>query len=213
MSKEVKIIIAIAVVVIGGGIWLFTRQPQTAAPGQAVDAKSLLRDTSHMTGSKDAKVIVVEFGDYECPGCAAAEPNVERLRQEYKDNANVNFAFRNFPLPQHRYALITAEAAEAAGAQGKFWEMHDKLYQAQGEWSASQSPLDLLANYAQQLGLDVNKLKQEVQNNTYADVIKADQSDATSLSVNSTPTFFINGEKTSGYQYDELKSKIEEKLK
>jgi protein-disulfide isomerase len=213
MSKELKVIMIIGVVFIVGGILLFRNQPQLENPGQPIDSESLVRESSHMTGKKDAKVTVVEFGDYECPACAAAEPTFEQLRQEYKDNPNVNFVFRNFPLPQHQKALVSAEAAEAAGEQGKFWEMHHKLYQNQAKWIGPGDHKALFLQYATELGLDVLKFSQSLEQNKYSDVINTDGSDGQALGVNSTPTFFINGEKTKGYQYDELKSKIEEKLK
>jgi len=214
MSKELKIIIGIGLVVIVGGIILFTQgNPQPVEPSKSADSKSLVREGSHMTGKLDAKVTIVEFGDYECPACATAEPIIERLRQDYKDNANVNFVFRNFPLSQHQKALTSAEAAEAAGEQGKYWEMHDKIYLNQNAWVGTGDHQAIFLSYAKDIGLDVAKWKQSWEQNKFADVIKTDQSDGVSLGVIATPTFFINGEKTDGFKYDNLKSIIESKLK
>lgn len=215
MSKEAKILIAIAgVVVIGGVILAIFFNPQPKEPGQAIDSQSLVRDTSHMTGKKDAKVTFVEFGDFQCPACAAAAPNIEKLMDDYKGNDNVNFVFRNFPLDTiHPNAHIGSEAAEAAGEQGKFWEMYKVLYEKQTEWSVASSPIDYFVSYAQQLGLNVDQFRSSVTARKFSDIINTDYSDGEKAGVNSTPTIFINGEKTNGYQYDELKSKIEEKLK
>lgn len=213
MTKEVKIILIVSVVVVLGGVGLFLAQPKQAEPGKPVDSKSLVRDTSHMTGNKDAKVSVVEFGDFECPACAAAEPIIEQLRTDYKDNKDVNFVFRNFPLPQHTKALISAEAAEAAGEQGKFWEMHDKIYANQESWVNSNSHEAMFEQYARDLGLDVGKFKESLQSNKFNSVIAADKADGESLGVNSTPTIYINGEKAEGFGPDVLKSAIEAKLK
>ncbi len=213
MSKEVKIIIGVGLAVAAGGFFLFTQQPKQLDPGQLVDSQALIRDTSHMTGKKDAKVSVVEFGDYQCPACATAAPILSRLREEYKNIPEVNFVFRHFPLAQHERAIVAAQAAEAAAEQGKFWEMTDKLYQTQNQWIGSVGHEPVFQTLAQELGLDVDKFRQAAESNKYSDIIKADQSDGTALEVNSTPTFFINGLKTAGFGYEELKSTIEEKLK
>lgn len=213
MTKELKIMLVIAAVVLVGGIALFFTSTVTpVTPGGAVDSQSLVRETSHMTGNKDAKVTIVEFGDYQCPFCAQVEPMVERLRQEYKNNAHVNFVFRNFPLSQHTKALVTAEAAEAAGEQGKFWEMHDWLYANQDKW-VSGDHMVLIENAAREMGLDMGKFRDSWKGEKFAEVITADSKDGESLGVTGTPTFFINGEKTKSYNYDELKATIEIKLK
>ncbi len=213
MTKEAKIIIAIAVVVVAGGIFLFTRQPKPEEPGAPVDTTSLIRDTNHMTGKKDAKVSVVEFGDYQCPACAAAAPILSRLREEYKSNPEVNFVFRHFPLPQHDKAIVSAEAAEAAGEQGKFWEMTDKLYETQNSWIGPSDYQAVFSSLAQGMGLDMSRFQQDFTSHTYTDIINTDKTDGQLLGVNSTPTVFINGEKATSFQYDVLKTKIEEKLK
>ncbi len=214
MTKEVKILIGIAIVVVIGGVLLaIYANPQKETPGAAVDKDSLVRETSHMTGKKDAKVTIVEFGDYQCPACAAAHPQIKSVLEKYKDNTDVNFVFRNFPLETiHPNARISSEAAEAAGTQGKYWEMHDKLYENQDEWASSQTPMDMFIKYATEIGLNVNDFKISVEQRLHADVIDTDLKDGAAASVNSTPTIFINGTKTSGYQGDELIKAIDEAL-
>lgn len=215
MSKEVKILIAIAAVVIIGGVLLaIYANPQPKDAGTAVDPQSLVRDSSHMTGKLGAKVTVVEFGDFECPACGAAYPVVKQMLDNYKDNPNVNFVFRNFPLDSiHPNAHISAEAAEAAGGQGKYWEMHDMLYEKQQDWATNPAPLEVFAGYAQTLGLDVNKFKQDVTQHLFDNIVKADVDDANKLGLNSTPTFFINGEKeVKVLTLDEFKAKIDADL-
>jgi len=197
MSRETGIMLGIAGLVLAGGIALFitTGPGNQAQPGEAVDPQSLVLDSSHMTGNKNAKVTLVEFGDFQCPACAAAHPKVKEIIEHYKGNADFNFVFRNFPLSQHKNAVIAAEAAEAAGSQGKYWEMHDKLYEAQGQWSESAAPLDIFAGYAAQLSLNVDQFKGDITNHKFTSIITADQNDGTELKVNSTPTFYLNGEK------------------
>jgi protein-disulfide isomerase len=194
MTKEAKILIAIAVLVLGGGILLaIFANPKASEPGAPVDEKSLVRESSHMTRKLDAKVNIVEFGDYQCPGCAAAHPVLKQVLEKYKDNENVNFVFRNFPLDTiHPNAHISAEAAEAAAKQGKFWEMHDLLYDKQTEWGPQQDPLPMFITYAESLGLNANDFKVNVGQRLANEIIIADYKDGESLGVKSTPTFFIN---------------------
>lgn len=213
MTKEVKIMLAIAAVVVVGGIVLFSSQPKPETPGAPVGSASFVRDSSHMTGKKDAKVQVVEFGDYECPACGAAAPILSRLRQEYTSNADVNFVFRHFPLPQHSKAIVAAEAAEAAGEQGKYFEMTDKIYETQNLWTGAGDHKAVFINIAKNLGLNVDTFSKDLDKHTYDEIINTDKADGTSLGVNSTPTFFINGEKMPSFQYEALRAKIEEKLK
>lgn len=213
MSKETKIMIAVAVLILAAGIILFIKAGPGSQPqaGQAVDANSLVRDTSHMTGKKEAKVTLVEFGDFQCPACALAEPKVEEILNAYKDDPDFNFVFRNFPLSQHQNAQIAAEAAEAAGAQNKYWEMHNKLYATQPEWETSPNPLDLYVKYATELGLNVDQFKSEVSSSKYKDIISADMSDGNNLAVNATPTFYLNGVKLDSMpDLNSFKSKVEE---
>ena len=154
MTKEAKILIAIAVVVVVGGVLLaFFANPQPEAPGEILNKENLVRSNNYMTGNKDAKVTIVEFGDYQCPACGAAHPIVKSVLEEYKDNTNVNFVFRHFPLDSiHPNAHISSEAAEAAGAQGKFWEMHNILYERQEQWSTLPDPLLAFESYATEIG-------------------------------------------------------------
>lgn len=215
MTKEAKVLIGIAVAVIIGGVLLaIFANPQPEQPGAAVDQQALVRENNYMTGKKDAKVTIVEFGDYQCPACKAAFPEIKAVLEQFKDNPEVNFVFRNFPLDTiHPNAHISAEAAEAAGAQGKFWEMNELLYTRQSEWETNQAPLDIFVRYAQEIGLNVDEFKSAVQQRRYADIINTDYTDGQAVGVNSTPTFFINGVKQSKVlQRDELKALIDAEL-
>lgn len=216
MTQEAKIIIGIGVVTLAliiGGVFLFNKPDQTSSSTQPqiTDEKLLVGENSHKIASDSAKVTIVEFGDYQCPACAAAHPIVEQILKDYQ--GRITFVFRNFPLPTHNNAKISAEAAEAAAAQGKFWEMYDKLYETQKNWAGTDKPLDLFVNYAQELGLDTNKFREDVDGNKYANRINKDQADGNTLGVNSTPTFFVNGEKLTGApSYNALKNKIDSQL-
>lgn len=217
MKKQILIMAGIAVVVLAGAVVLFLKGNGVAPAdvGKPVDSKKLLRDSSHATGKLDAKVVLVEFGDFQCPACAAANPIIKQIASENKDNPNFSLVFRQFPLTTiHANALISAEAAEAAAEQGKFWEMKNMLYEKQSEWAESPNPLDAFVGFAQTLGMDTAKFKSEVQGNKFAAVISADQDDGTSLGVDSTPTFYLNGEKFNfSTSYEELKTKVNDLLK
>ncbi len=211
MSSEVKILLGLGIVcaVFIGVIVMFSSSSQSV-PSNSQDA--LVRADSNKIEAPGSKVTLVEFGDYQCPACGAAEPVVEKVRNEYK--GKITFVFRNFPLPQHANALVAAEAAEAAGAQGKYWEMNEILYAHQNDWSNSSDPTNIFVGYAKDLGLDTTKFKDSVTGNKFDQKIKADETDGNTLGVNSTPTFFLNGEKLVGGQsYDTFKSKIDALLK
>jgi protein-disulfide isomerase len=166
-----------------------------------------------MTGSKQAKVTLVEFGDYECPFCGALNPIIEKLLANFQGNKDFNYVFRNFPLPQHQYAKLAAEAAEAAIAQGKFWEMHNKIFDNQNAWTSNSQPLDVFAGYAQGLGMDVNKFRDAVGANQAQDKIVEDLDDGNALGVNATPTLYLNGKQENATDYANLKKDIDEALK
>jgi protein-disulfide isomerase len=209
MTKEIRqlgligLVIVLVVAVIGGVAWY----KQSTAP---TSSEAQVRSDSHITGVADAKVTLVEFGDYQCPACGQAEPIVEQIREAYKDQS-FRFVFRNYPLSIHPNAPAAAEAAEAAGAQGKFWEMHDLLYENQTSWADSADPKGQFSQYAKQIGIaDLNKFDQQVKSTYYAARIRADQKDGDSLGVQVTPTFFLNGQKIEGVQtFDAMKQKID----
>jgi protein-disulfide isomerase len=204
MTREAKILIAIMVVIVGGGLFaIFSSSKPTTHSSEA-----LVRQDSHKLG--DGKVQVVEFGDYQCPACGQAYPVTKQLISDYQ--GKITFIFRNFPLPMHPNALPAAEAAEAAGAQGKFWEMHDKLYETQDEWSGVLDPTNAFTHYASDLGIDADKFKQDIIAKKYQDIISKDQSDGYSLGVQGTPTFFVNGKQQSAFDYDSLKNAIDAEL-
>jgi protein-disulfide isomerase len=145
----------------------------------------------HIQGPIDAPIALVEYGDYQCPYCGTADSVIKEIRERLGDR--LCFAFRNFPLTMHPYAEHAAEAAEAAGAQGKFWEMHDILFENQEALED-----DALARYAGALGLDARRLMNEVLNGTHAARVREDLRSGARGDVNGTPTFFINGQRYDG---------------
>jgi protein-disulfide isomerase len=160
----------------------------------------------HIQGSPNAKVTLVQYGDYQCPYCGEAYSIIKKIQKRF--GADLRFVFRNFPITEaHPFAEIGAEIAEAAGAQGKFWEMHDYLYENQ----QSLSNVDLFAKYAsEKLGLNGKRLKEEVSSQAYTSRIKEDFMSGIRSGVNGTPTFFINDYRHNGsYDYEVLEEAID----
>ena len=146
----------------------------------------------HVLGPGDAPVTVLEYGDYECPFCRGAARDLHRMLDLYP--GSIRFAFRNFPIPQlHPHAEQAAQAAEAAAAQGKFWEMYELLLRPS-------SGLDLgsLLGYAQSLSLDVERFRKEVTDGAYAAKIERDVREGVSNGVNATPKFYVDGRRIDG---------------
>ena len=148
----------------------------------------------HVRGPADAPAALVEYGDYECPYCGLAHPIVKELQRIL--GRQLRFAFRHFPLAEiHPHSQPAAEAAEAAGAQGRFWEMHDPLYKNQDALSDA----DLL-NYADVLGLDLTRFVRELTDRTWEPRVREDFMSGVRSGVNGTPTFFVNGVRHDGPQ-------------
>ncbi|MFF5757482.1 DsbA family protein [Streptomyces longwoodensis] len=152
-----------------------------------------VRASSHrLTEPKKSELTIVEFLDFECEGCGAMYPVVEKLREEYGDR--VTFVARYFPMPGHRNGELAARTAEAAARQGKFEEMYNKLFTTQKEWGESQDwKEDVFRDYARQLGLDMNRFDADLADPKVAGRVQDDQSDGLGLGVQGTPTFFVDG--------------------
>ena len=163
-------------------------------------------------GSVSAPVIFEEFGDLQCPPCATLSPIVDQLEKLYSRNLRV--IFRHFPLIVHKNAPAAARAAEAAGLQGRFWEMHHLLYQTQAAWKDSANPQSIFEGDAAKLGLDVARFKADMQGDKVTARLSADKRRATSLGVDSTPTVFINNQrvKITGITLDAFRAAIDAAL-
>lgn len=151
--------------------------------------RQAVSEEDHIRGNTDAPVELVEYGDYQCPHCGKAHPIVKKLQKEL--GPRLKFVFRNFPLSKiHPQAKTAAIAAEAAGLQGKFWEMHDILFENQKQLTNS-----ALIEYAARLKLDIPKFEADLQKPESDEKVEAQFYSGMRSGVNATPTFFINGEK------------------
>src|SRR5258708_14441640 len=167
--------------------------------GEAPHLTPPVSERDHAQGPADSPLTLVEYGDYQCPYCGAAYPVVKQLQKTL--GKKLRFVFRNFPLTQsHPYARVAAEAAEAAALQGKFWEMHDQIFEHQEFLEP-----DILPVWAKKLGLDLEKFGNAIGQGVVAKRIKEDRSSGIRSGVNGTPTFYINGKRfDDNHGYDAL---------
>ena len=145
-------------------------------------------------GKMDSPVTITEFVDYQCEACFAYYPHMSQVKEMYKDQ--VRFQIRNFPITSgHQFAMQAARAAEAAALQGKFWEMHDKIFEGQKTWERTQNPGSYFDEYAESIGLDMEKYRADRDGSYVSSIINKDLADVQALGGTGTPTFAVNGEK------------------
>ena len=188
MDKRFIAILA-GIIIILGGIFIFTKASSDNGGG----GSSSSQPTNHVKGEGQSGVTLLEYGDFQCPVCQIYFQPLEEVAAKY--SKQIFFQFRNLPLTSiHQNAFASARAAEAAGLQGKYWEMHAQLYQNQSSWSNSSNPLEKFKSYAQAIGLDMTKFEKDYASETANDAINADL-DAFKKTgqQQSTPTIFIDG--------------------
>jgi len=186
------IVLGVALTTLGSGTLLYRakrQQLKNIPESESVLAKTNT-DSAHIRGNPDAPVTLEEFGDFQCPPCGKFSEFVEELLKEY--NSRLRLVFRNFPLSGHEHAREAALAAEAAGLQGKFWEMHDTLYREQDTWSKAPNVRELFESYAGTIGLDVDQFKKDMDGDKARERVDSDRALADFLGVKATPTLFIN---------------------
>jgi len=201
MNKVTWSIFGAVVVLILGGLVVYSRTSNPAIDVSTIDTNKATVASAqngniaeHVYGNPDAKVVFVEYGDFQCPSCGGAYAQVKSATEAYKDK--VAFIFRNFPLTSiHPNARAAAAAAEAAGLQGKYWQMHDMLYETQSAWENTNGDqrTNVFVGYAGELGLDEAKFKTDLSSKAVNDKISFDQAIGKKSNVNATPTFYLNG--------------------
>jgi len=209
------IIIVAAILLVSGFVVraLTTPDSQTteksAQPITQAETDGLRQGAS--LGNPQASVVVTEFGDYQCPSCASWNSYVKNsVIDVYGDK--ILFVFKNFPLPIHENAPAAAQAVEAAGLQGKFWEMHNIVYEKQQDWEKEQDPNSKFESYANQLGLNIEQWKKDRDSDRVKDLISADKSLADKLQLPGTPAFLVNGVLLQPKSFKDLNSAIDEAL-
>jgi protein-disulfide isomerase len=177
------------IVVIGIGIALAGRL--ATGPKAEGDLTVPVSAEDTFKGSATAPVTIVEYSDFQCPACAAYAPVMSRLIAER--GQEVKLVYRHFPLQQHQYAQFAALVAEAAGKQGKFWEMHDIIFSTQSEWASSPNASGMMLSYIQSLGLNLDQFQKDVTDSKLKAKIQNQYKSGIKSGVQSTPTFFVNG--------------------
>ena len=187
------IVAIVALATIGSGAMLYhAKKPHVLSiPEDKMVGKSGT-ESAHIRGNPDAPVTLEEYGDFQCPPCGMFAAFVGQLEKEYDSRLRV--VFRNFPLGVHEHAREAALAAEAAGLQGRFWEMHDVLYREQETWSKAPNARELFESYAGTIGLDLNKFRKDMDGEKTRERVEADRQRGESLGIQTTPTLFINNQ-------------------
>jgi protein-disulfide isomerase len=186
MNNRFVVIIIGLVIAFLGVVFFIKKDANSPSNGPAAAS-------NHVQGKGTAGVTLLEYGDFQCPACGAYYPLVKQVKAKYGDK--ITFQFRNFPLVgSHPNAMSAHRAAEAASIQGKFWEMHDLLYERQESWQASPNPGEIFKSYAQELGLDIDLYTSDLVKSEIGTIIQQDIKAGTELGVKATPGFAINGQ-------------------
>jgi protein-disulfide isomerase len=227
MSKEIKILAAIVVVVVIGAVVgaSYYRNSVQSVPvtggastgNSAIPAETLVRPDSPTLGAADAPVTLVEFLDPECESCAAFGPVVKKILKDF--DGKVRLVVRYMPL--HPNSLRAATLTEAAGEQGKYWQMQELLFQRQSQWgerhgapaTATKPDIEaLFEKYAMELNLDLEKINAAIRENRYQQKLERDLRDGRTLGVRQTPTFFVNGRRLARFSEPDLRALIASEL-
>jgi protein-disulfide isomerase len=215
-------IILITAILLIGGVFLFTKNGgNTNQKGKSVNMSLLIPQNAiatsgiengiYLPASASATVNLVEFGDYECPACGIYSPFVKQLLTDFA--GKITYVFRNYPLPQHKNAPISSYTVEAAGLQGKYWEMHEKMFNTQGDWSNLSDPKEVFMGYAKDLGLDINKFTNDINSSTVKEKVQNDTNDGNTIGLTETPTFYLNGQQIAlSGTYDQFKALVQSAL-
>ena len=193
---------------LGYKAYLYVTEPISEVASAAIE----ITDSDWVKGDRQGDVTLVEFGDFQCPACVSYYPIVKKLSEEIQTDLKI--VYKQYPLTQiHKNAFPAARAAGAAGRQGKFWEMHDVLFEKNSDWVDLGDPRDKFSEFAKEIGLDEQKFQQDYESKEVEESINADQVTGNRIGVNSTPTFYLNAKKVQPKSYDEFKKLIEDEIR
>jgi protein-disulfide isomerase len=192
MSKNFWIILAVVLAAFAGLFFLMSSDDGNTSSESTTDILTV-QSTDHKKGLEGSSVYLIEYADFQCPSCAAVNPVTNQMALEFGDQ--IEFVFRHFPLTSiHQNAMASHRAAEAAGNQGKFWEMHDILFERQQAWSSASNAVSIFEGYAQELELDMDQYRADASSEETSKIINQSVSGGLDVGVNGTPAFFLNGE-------------------
>lgn len=214
-NKNALLWIGLAVVVVlivAGGLYLASAGP--SAPSSPVATGSLnipVSAADNSRGPASAKVVLVEYSDFQCPACAAYYSVLEQVLKDFPND--VRLVYRHFPLPYHQQAMPAALAAEAAGKQGKFWEMYQLIFDHQTDWAGKKTAQATFTSYAEQLGLNLAQFQADLTDSALIKKINSQKDGGVAAGVDATPTFYLNGQKIDNPRsYDSFSQLIKAEL-
>ena len=195
--------VILALVAMVWGLALLGSGPST---DNSAKLSEQIGSADHFRGNTLAKVILVEYSDFQCPACREFYPIVKQLEEKY--GKDILLAYRHYPLPAHDKSLLAARAAEAAAIQGKFWEMHDKLFENQNYWSTKTNTEEIFTDFAVSVGCNRDKFISDLNSAAVAERVQKDVQSGNVSGVDSTPTFYLNGVKLNLQTYGDLEAAI-----
>jgi protein-disulfide isomerase len=202
---------ASAVIIISAAVWGLLKIANNLSPASQ-NINISISNSDWVKGARNAKVILLEYSDFQCPACALYAPVLNELEEEFRDK--IALVYRHFPLKMiHKDAELAARAAEAAGRQNKFWAMHDMIFNNQDEWAAGGEAKDFFIKYAQALNLNVEQFKNDINSKQVKDEVNDDYQSGLSAGINYTPAFFLNGKKITPKNYEDFRKIIGEAVK
>lgn len=210
--QNIKNIVIWGVILIGIGSILFaiieTISSNPSVSSSSTPVSISLTDSDWYKGAKDAKAVLVEYSDFQCPACAFYHSIINTLEKEVGNK--MLFVYRHYPLSQHKNARLAAYVSEAAGNQGKFWEMHSIIFENQKIWSDVDNSGKIFTGYAKSLNLDLVQFEKDLDSDKVKDKVEYDLRSGQALGVNVTPTFYLNGKKLNNIEsYEQFKQIIE----
>ena len=199
---------------IGDPLEIQTGEPQYETNEDGEEIQLPVQQADHTKGAGAKNITLIEYGDFECPACFGIYPELAQVEAAYGDD--ITIVFRHYPLATHLNALAAHRASEAAANQGKFWEMHDLLFENQPSWSQQTSGTNtseataLFEGYAEQLGLDMDQFRTDVESQAVLDRINNHKDSGLQLGVSATPTIYLNGEEVNYRTYAEFAAAIDQ---
>lgn len=189
--------------------YFMTNRPE---PPQVVEALQTTREGDHKKWAQNSRNVLINYSDFQCPACAAAHDFLKRLEKEEGITQNITYVYRHFPLLTiHPHANEAAYAAEAAGKQGKFFEMADLIFENQEAWSKENDAKPVFRSYAEQLKLNMQQYDKDLASDEVRQKVAADRQSGSEAGIAGTPTFFLNGQRVSVTSYESFKRLLQEK--
>jgi protein-disulfide isomerase len=191
-NKKIRTGIIITIIMVLVGSFIVSQRGSAVDPA-VIESISVSEPTPHVKGNAESGITLIEYSDFQCPACKNAAPQISAIVEDFGDQFQLEY--RHLPLRSiHPNAQAAAQAAEAAGMQGKFWEMHDMLFERQSEWAQSFNPERFFRNYANDLGIHADRLVYDMESDIVKNIIETQVKEAQDLGLPGTPSFVFNGE-------------------